>query len=239
MTTTASPDPLAEGLWTLEGRFTTMGLPISSRTTLVRLADGSLAVVNPGPLPAAAERAVAALGRPSVLICPNRFHHLFAADWKRAWPQARLWAAPGLAEKEPALPVDAVLGRDAPGPWAAELEPLPIDGMPRLAEWWFFHAATETLVVTDVLARVGPRQPWFLRLWAGLNGSRGGRLAVPHWLRAVLLKDRAAAGRSMAAALARGPRRLVVAHGDPLPDGAATALRAAPAGLAPADAGNL
>lgn len=221
------PQPLADGVWTLEGRFATMGLPISSRTTLVRLGDGGLAVVNPGPLAAGAEEVIDAIGTPRVLLAPNRFHHMFAGQWKAAWPRARLWAAPGLPEKEPDLSVDAVLGEAPPPPWASDLEPLPIGGMPRLSEWWFFHGATETLIVTDILARVGEGQPWFLRLWSALNGSRAGRLATPRWLRAGLVQDQAAAARDVAAALARRPRRLVVAHGDPLREDALPTLRRA------------
>lgn len=225
-TTQGLPEQLAEGVWTLEGRFTTMGLPISSRTTLVRLASGGLAVVNPGPLTPGAVEAIERIGVPRVLIAPNRFHHLFAADWKSTWPEALLWAAPGLPEKQPDLPVDAVLG-SATADWMGDLEPLPVGGMPKLSEWWFYHAASGTLIVTDILARVGPGQPWFLRLWSALNGSRDRRLAAPRWLRAALVRDKAAVARDVSAALARRPQRLVVAHGDPLSGDVAAEMRRA------------
>lgn len=210
-------EPLAEGLWTVERRFRTLGLPVASRGTIARLPDGTLAVVNPPRLDESLRAAVAELGVPTHLICPNRFHHLFVGAWKQAWPQAALWGAPGLAEKRSDLSFDGVPGRD-PAPFTETLAPLPIDGMPRLVEVWFRHRPSGTLVTTDLLACPGPGQPWFLRLWLRLNGAGGGgRVGSAAWLR-LLVRDRAALASSLERALESPPRALVVAHGDPLTD---------------------
>lgn len=227
------PEPLADGLWTVERRFRTLGLPVSSRGTIVRLPDGGLVVINPPRLDRALRDAVDWLGRPAHLVCPNRFHHLFAGDWKDAWPEAKLWGAPGLEDKRRDLIFDARLGRQ-PAPWDPVLATLPIAGMPLLSEVWFLHRPSGTLIVTDLAARVGRSQPWFLRAWTWVNGAGGnGRLGSALWLR-LLVNDRDALSASLEAAVSQAPRCLVVAHGEPATDGIVPALRRALAGLSPA-----
>ncbi|EKV30012.1 hypothetical protein C882_0093 [Caenispirillum salinarum AK4] len=227
------PEPLADGLWTVERRFRTMGLPVSSRGTLVRLPDGGLVVINPPRLDRPLREAVDWLGWPAHIVCPNRFHHLFAGDWKEAWPSARLWAAPGLEDKRRDLFFDARLGRQPP-PWDPVLATLPIAGMPRLSEVWFLHRPSGTLIVTDLAARVGARQPWFLRAWSRLNGAgASGRVGSAAWLRLLVADDEALAA-SLNAAVARNPQQLVVAHGDPMANGVVPALRHALSRVSPA-----
>lgn len=44
------------------------------------------------------------------LVSPNRLHHLFLAEWKSAYPQARLYASPGLRKERRDLAIDGELG---------------------------------------------------------------------------------------------------------------------------------
>lgn len=214
MTDTPHPLPLFDGLWTVERSFRTMGLPIASRGTLVRLPDDGLAVINPPPLDDALAAAVADLGPPRHLVCPNRFHHLFVSDWARRWPEARIWTAPGLPGKRPDLEGAGQLTADGM-PWTGTMRTVPMGGMPRLSEVWFYHRPSGTLVATDLLARVTEAQPWFLRLWSSLNGAPAdGRVGSARWLR-LLVRDPAALRLSLDAALAERPRCLVVGHGEP------------------------
>jgi hypothetical protein len=39
------------------------------------------------------------LGPIRVIVAPSKAHHLFVADYVKAYPDARLHGAPGLAEK--------------------------------------------------------------------------------------------------------------------------------------------
>jgi hypothetical protein len=66
---------------------------------LIRLTDGSPFAWSPVRLSTALRREVDSLGAIRYLVSPNALHHLFLAEWKSAYPGARLYAAPGLQRK--------------------------------------------------------------------------------------------------------------------------------------------
>jgi hypothetical protein len=43
--------------------------------------------------------AVNALGSVRHLVSPNKLHHLFLKQWAQTWPDAKLYASPGLARR--------------------------------------------------------------------------------------------------------------------------------------------
>jgi len=46
------------------------------------------------------------LGTISHIIAPNLYHYLFAANFKKLYPNAKFWAAPGLEAKKPDLSIE-------------------------------------------------------------------------------------------------------------------------------------
>ena len=96
------------------------GAEIGTRMTVVWLSDGGLFVHSPVQLDLPGRRALDALGPVRAVVAPNRLHHLFVGGWREAYPDARLYAAPGLPEKRSDLSFDAVLGDEPPAAWAAE-----------------------------------------------------------------------------------------------------------------------
>ena len=63
-----------------------------------------------------------ALGPVRYLVSPNALHHLFLAEWKAAYPAARLYASPRLRRKRKDLAFEATLA-EAPEPeWAADID---------------------------------------------------------------------------------------------------------------------
>lgn len=105
--------PLDEDLWLAERPFAPLPfLDIGTRMTVVRLPDGSVVLHSPIAADEPTRLAVDAIGPVRAVICPNRVHHLFAGEWKQAYPAARLLAAPGLAAKRRDLAFDGVLGED-------------------------------------------------------------------------------------------------------------------------------
>jgi hypothetical protein len=69
------------------------------RITIIRLADGALFLHSPIRLDAPIRMALEELGPIRVIVAPSKAHHLFVADYVKAYPDARLHGAPGLAEK--------------------------------------------------------------------------------------------------------------------------------------------
>src|SRR5215468_1137491 len=101
-------------IWIADGGETAViGFRYPTRMALVRLTDGGLFVWSPVALSPALRTEVDALGEVRVIVAPNSLHHLFLAEWKSAYPAAKLIAAPGLAEKRKDLAFDGELA-DAP-----------------------------------------------------------------------------------------------------------------------------
>ena len=111
-------------IWVADGASVPFfGFQYPTRMTVVRLADGSLWVCSPIALSPPLANAVNALGPVRHLVSPNKIHHLFLKDWARAWPDAKLYASPGLARRRRDLTFARKLA-DTPDPaWATRYRP--------------------------------------------------------------------------------------------------------------------
>lgn len=215
-------EPLADGLWTAWRPQTFYGLPVGTRMTVVRLADGRLLLHSPVALDAALRTELDAAGRVAFAVAPNRLHHLHAGDVARAYPGARLWVAPGLERKRPDLAFEALLGDDAPPEWRGEVDQAFFRGRPYENEVAFFHRASRTLLLCDLAFNFGPGAAaptrWLMKLIRSMGFG-------PSKLDPLLIRDRAAARASLERILAWDFDRVVVAHGDVLERGGRERLR--------------
>jgi hypothetical protein len=181
--------------------------------SVIRLASGALFVHSPVALDAALRAELEPLGRPRYAVAPNRFHHLWAAQWPAAWPGLELWLAPGLAEKCPDLEPAGVLGDDAAPGWSGELDQLFFRGFAIANEVVFCHRASRTLLLTDLALNIGADAGLLTRVVMRLAGSypRFG----PTLLEKLMMK-RPAARASLEKILAWDFDRVIVSHGDVL-----------------------
>ena len=216
---------IGPNLWSLQRGFKTAGLPLSSRMTVVRFADGRLWLHSPVRFDDAVRAELAQLGEVAWIVAPNRFHHLFVAACRRAFPNARLYGAPGLAAKRPDLTDMHELGATVEPEWATELDQVWVRGMPLLNEVVWFHKASGTLIVTDVLQWLRGDLSWMTTVFAYLGGVRK-RLAVPRTVR-FATRDKAAAADSARAILRWPFTRVVVAHNAIVEDDAHAAVERA------------
>jgi hypothetical protein len=214
---------LAPGLWIAERSQRFYGLEVGTRMSVVRLARGDLLLHSPVALDAELRRELDAIGPVRFVVAPNRVHHLYAGDVARAYPEARLWVAPGLERKRPDLQFVAVLDDEAPDEWKGEVDQTFFRGRPYENEVVFLHRASRTLILCDLAFNFGPRAAaptrWLMRLLRSY-----GRFG-PSRLDPLLIRDRAAARRSLERILAWDFERVVVAHGDVLESGGREALR--------------
>lgn len=213
-------------LWLADGptvRF--LGLfPYPTRMAIARLAGGGLWVWSPIALVPALAAEVDALGAVRHLVAPNALHHLSLAEWVRRYPDARLYAPPGLARKRRDLRFDAELGDVADPAWGDEIDQVVFRGTFAWKEVVFFHRASRTALVADLIQRFEPERlhgatGLLMRLW-GLVGEGG---STPREWRATFWNRRIARA-ALARALAWDPERLVVAHGSCAPTGGRDAL---------------
>ncbi len=205
------------GLWIGEGpviQFLRFAYP--TRMALIRLPDGGLFVWSPIALGESLKREVDRLGVVRHLVSPNALHHLYLGEWKSAYPEARLYAPPGLRRKRQDLAFDADL-RDAPDPaWAADIDQVLVLGSFALTEAVFFHRASRTAIFADLIQNF-PRN-WF-KGWRGLLARLDGLVApnpgAPREWRASFVNRRAARA-ALERVLAWPIERVLIAHGDPV-----------------------
>lgn len=215
---------VAEDLWVVQRPLRFGGLPLGTRMTVVRAPDGGLFLHSPVALDDALREALLAIGTPRWAVAPNRFHHLYIGQYRDAFPEIELFAAPGLPEKRPDLRFDAVLGEGPPPAWAEHLDAECFAGFPMTNEVVFHHRASRTLLLCDLAFNLGREAPLATRLAFRVLGGYG-RLS-PTLLEKVMIRDREAARASMERILAWDFDRVVVTHGDVLETGGREALRA-------------
>jgi len=202
-------------IWIAEGASVPFfGFPYPTRMTVVRLGDGGLWVCSPIELEAELAAAIAALGAVRHLVSPNKLHHLCLSPWAHKWPEARLYASPGLARRRRDLSFHTALS-DAPDPvWAAEIDQVIFHGSFAMEEVVFFHRASRTAIFTDLIQRFDPAclHGW-RRLCMRLDGLVGPDGSTPREWR-LSFWNRRAARRARQTTLDWNPRRVIIAHGD-------------------------
>jgi hypothetical protein len=202
---------IADGMWVAEHKLRFYGTPVVTRMTVVRRSAGGLVVHSPVQLGPQLRESIDALGPVDTILAPNRFHHVFVADFISAYPGARVHGARGLLKKRKDLTFHGVLG-DEPAPeWAREVQPLVIDGAPVLGEVVFFHPPTRTLLVSDLFFNYPPAKSLTVRLVRKIEDCDG-KFCVPRLIK-LTIRDRAAFAASVDRMLAWDFDRVVMAHG--------------------------
>lgn len=216
---------LDENLWVAELPLKFLGLAVGARMTVIRLVDGALWVHSPLRLTEPLRQAVEALGPVRFLVAPNKYHHLFIGEWMAAYPEARAYAAPGLPEKRKDLRFHAVLSEEVPAEWAGQIDVLPWRSAPLLGEVVFFHRASRTLVVTDIVHNLGPEtEPLTRFIFKTLGGY--GRMSTSVVDR-LINRDRTAARATVDTILQWDIQRVILAHGHIVEQDGARAFREA------------
>jgi hypothetical protein len=141
---------LAPELWTIAVPLSLLGLQLGGRMVIARV-EGDVLVHSPvKPTPELLAE-VRALGRVRWILAPNDFHHLYASAWQREFPDAEVWASPGVGRKQPGLTISGVVADGAAPDCGPDLKLLPVAGMPSSNEILLLHAPSKTLITTDFL----------------------------------------------------------------------------------------
>lgn len=201
-------------IWVVEGRETEVaGFRYPTRMVVVRLTEGDLFVWSPVALSTSLKAEIAALGEVHHLVAPNSLHHLFLDEWRQAYPQARLHAAPGLRRRRPDL--DAELGDTPPAEWAQDLDQVVVRGNALTTEVVFFHHQSNSVLFTDLIQQFRPG--WFTgwrALVARLDLMVAPEPSVPRKFR-IAFFDRPAARHALRRILYWPSSKILMAHGAP------------------------
>ncbi len=190
-----------------------LSFPYPTRMAVARLADGSAWVWSPIALDPELAREVEAIGPVRHVVSPNKIHHLFLDAWVERWPEARLYAPPGLAAKRPELPFHAELGDAPDAAWKDQIDQVVFRGSFAMEEVVFFHRRSKTAIVGDLVQRHDPATARGLKgMVMRLDGLVGERGSAPREWRASFLR-RGPARAARARVLDWKPDRLLIAHG--------------------------
>ena len=195
--------------------------------TLIRLESRSLLLHSPCRPSDDLVGNIARIGDVTDLVAPNWFHDLYLARYRRLYPNATFWAPALLRRQHPSL-VDRVLNASTRPPWFEEMPHVTLPGLLTFNESLFYHRASQTLIVADLLmnASTTPNSPPLTKLgyrFFGLDGS----LKVFPILRWFGLVERPALRIAARWILDWNPEQCILAHGTPIPPHAATQLRGA------------
>jgi len=207
-----------ENIWTAAGpQVGVLGFAYPTRLAVIRLADGGLFIWSPTALEPELKAAVDALGPVRHLVSPTALHNLFLTEWQAAYPDARLYAPPGLRQQRPDLAFDADLEDGAAGhPWAGEIDQVHFAGNQIAIEVVVFHKASRTVLFADLIQQLDPAS---LKGWraliARLDLMTGPTPQTPRKFR-LAFTDRKAARAALAHITAWPARRVLMAHAPPV-----------------------
>lgn len=199
---------LAPNLHVAELPFRLAGVEIGSRMTIVQLPDG-LWIHSPIDLaPFRAE--IDALGPVRYIVAPNKYHYLGLEEWSVAYPEALVYAAPGIKPFKN-VRIHRTLDDEPIPEWQPHLEHTLLHGSKIATEAIFLHAASRTLILTDTAFNIPSDRDFFTRLAGRLLGvldhfgpSRTYKLA---------LRDKSAAHASLEKVLSWDFDRVIISHG--------------------------
>lgn len=207
---------LGEGLVVVAGPVVRdTGMPFDTRMTVVTLSDGSLWVESPVPVSDDTLTRLTSIGPVRYLVSGTPRHVWRLDAWHELFPDAELWSARRTAVtlKRSTLPLTGVLGAVPPAGWVRDLDQVPIAGSRVIEEVCFFHRASRTLIVGDVVQVHEQRPGRFfgnaLKRFGGVAAPDGGTsidIRLSFW-------DRRALRASVRRVLDWDFAQVVLAHG--------------------------
>jgi hypothetical protein len=211
--------PVGVDLWIVDsGPLSALGMPLPIRMTVVRLSNGDVWLHSPTRYTDPLRREIEALGPIRHLVAPNIAHWTFLQDWQRHCPEALTWAAPELRARRQVrrsgVRLDRDLGDKAPAEWSRDLEQIIVTGGLGFRETAFFHIASRTLILTDIVQNLEPeKMPPLVRPLLRLIGSAAPHGSAPVYLRLAIKLHRRQAVDSARRLIALAPERVVFSHG--------------------------
>lgn len=198
-----------------------------TRMAVIRLTNKDLVLWSPTALADDLRAEVETLGAVRYLVPPNSLHHTFLGDWQRAYPDALVYAPPGLRERRTDIRFDGDFSDGSIAAWAEEIDFAIIWGNRITTEVVFFHHQSGTAIFTDLIQQF-PRG-WFKgwrKLVARLDLMTAAEPAVLRKFR-LAFTDRNAARDSLRPILAWPTKKVIMAHGQPITDDGQAFLRRA------------
>jgi len=213
--------PLADDIWLVDGPEIRFGwgpfqAAFPTRMTVIRLPAGKLLIHSPiAHVPALAAE-LASLGAVTDIVAPNKIHYWWVGEWAAACPDARVLAAPGVADRAgDRMPAGAVpLDGRAVNGWTDVLSYLPVTGS-FMTEAVFFHHPSRSLILTDLIENFEPDRisSVLKRLILRLAGILHPHGSMPRDMRLTFRGRTRHLRQAVGQMIDWHPHRIVLAHG--------------------------
>ena len=205
-----------EHIWIYDGDTVNFhGFPFSTRMTVVRLPNGYLWIHSPEKLNNALKEELAALGKVEFIISPNKLHHLSLSEWLSVYPNAKYYAAPGLAKKRRDIKFTKQLSNYSEKEWEDDIEQIIFQGSPLMEEVVFFHVSSKTLILTDLIENFSPSTfNWWQKPIASLSGILSPYGKTPIDWRLSFLFGKKKARIALNKMIGWRPNNIIISHGE-------------------------
>jgi hypothetical protein len=209
---------IAQGVAVMQYPLRAFGIDFHRCVTLLRLTDGRVVIHSSAPFTAEDVEAIRLLGKPSWQVEATLMHDTFARAAHTVFPDIPYLAPDGFAKLSgvPTQPLNPL-----PPEWAGEIEVLRVEGLRKINEHAFFHRASRTLVLADLLFHF----PADARGWSRFFAQRIMRLPRLFGISAffrLMIRDQEAFARSLKKVLEWDFEQIVVGHGEPMQENAKT-----------------
>jgi hypothetical protein len=216
---------LADRIWVLDGRpVSFLTFPYEIRSTVIDVGRGELLIHSPVQI-AAANLLKSLPGRVKYIVSPNKLHSLFLSDWKKAFPEAKIYAAPGLKAKLPDVSFYKELTDASEPEWREVLKQKIVRGSWFMSEVVFFHEPSETLILGDLIENHDPQKlEWLHRAVASavaILAPNGTTARIYRWT----FFRRTEVRRDLQEIMSWNAKRVIVNHGPIVEAGAQEFLR--------------
>ncbi len=206
---------LAHEIWIFDGESVQfLGLPFSTRMTVVRLSTGELWIHSPIKLSESITEKIDSLGPVKYLIAPNHLHHLFLSEWIAVYQNAEVYGTNEVIKKRSDISFHGSLNHPKSYAWGPDIEQELFSGSPLMEECVFYHSASSALIVADLIENFSGKN---FNYWQRVVAKGVGILApngkMPLDWRLSFMFGKADARKHLYRLLGWNPKILVMAHG--------------------------
>ena len=208
---------IGEDIWVHEDAMTLMGMKISLRMTIVKLANGGLWIHSPTALVPELREKTEKLGAVRFIVGASNGHNIWLREWQGAFPDAALYVSSGIPKKLK-LTKYQVLDESDEHLWQQDLTRTYMSGVPFFNESVFLHKKTKSLIVTDLIQNYPDKRP------PGLAGFMAkyifepigfkGMCVAPPLKMGFNIKDKQKFAVSIRKIQSQDFERIIVTHGD-------------------------
>ena len=155
-------------IWIKEYPIRYAGTRFNSRMTIIRLLNGNLFIHSPCEIDEHTKSTIEKLGEVEFIVAPGSYHYFYVSSAQSAFPNAETFICPGIERKIPEIDFDWLLGDRPDERWGDDFEQVLVRGNKYIWEVAFYHKATKTLILVDLIENFTNETEdvnWLLKLW--------------------------------------------------------------------------